>query len=299
VDDDRPVGRAADVDRLLQLLALLRAHEVGVSRTTVEQLDRYRDLSQDAADKAVARDLKHLRDLGFRIDSVSGPGQVSRWVLRTTPWRAPIALEEFDGALLAWVFRTAQADEADLRLTTFSSYDSLTGSIPTAIGTLQAALAGQRSVVVDADGEDRVLEPAQLVVQSGRWTLLARYPGHDRVYGHRVDRLADVRLGEPLAAPPAPVESLDALDPTAWEEDEPVQVELRCAAEDLGMVVSWFPRAEVAEDGAEAVLRFEVRHRAALLDRVLGLAGAVRIVSPAEVVHALRDRLLPFVEEPA
>jgi hypothetical protein len=301
---DPPQGQVATVERLLQVLALLRQSEIGVPRTVLlSQVQGYADkiaegVKHESVLKTMQLDVKALGDLGFVIEDIAAEGQESVFLLRPTSWRVPIDLTDVDKGLLAWVLRAVEVSGDDPAGVTTApdAFDALLGSVPRTIGEVQAALAGRRALVIEKNGEDQVIEPAQLVMHARRWILLARYPGNDKVYGHRLDGLHEVRLGEPLSAPPGPVEPLEVLDPTYWlEDDTTLDVELRCARDDLALVGSWFPRALVTDEGADAVLRFPVRNLDALLDRVLGLAGAVRVTAPAEAVQAMRERLEPFV----
>ena len=298
---DQPQGQVANVERLLQVLAIMRASENGVSRTRLmEDVPGYANklrsgTKPDSVIKTMQLDVRALRDIGFVIDDVASEGAESRFVLRETSWRVPVDLSEFDRGLLAWVFpATAAVDAEDDRpLTTApDAYHALLGSMPPELGVVQAALAGRRSLVVERRGEDQVIEPARLVLHARRWMLLARFPGSAQAYGFRVDTLDEVRLGEPLSAPPDPVEPLEILDPTCWRVDaDAAEAEVRCSPEDLTRVSSWFPRADVCREGGESVLRFPIRHEAALIDRIIGLAGAARLVAPSSAVATLRDRL--------
>ena len=308
---DPPKGRVANVERLLQVLALLRDSETGVLRSTIKSTvpeyatdlaavpaaeGKARDKAVEALDKKVRLDLEALEELGFRIDDLAAPGAESRFVLRPTPWRLPLELDDPEQALLTWIMHAPQAAAAleSGELEEAPSYDSLLGTLPGGLGLVHAALAGRRALVIDLDGEEKVVEPAQLTSYQGRWFLLVRFPGADRVYGYRLDRLEVVGLAEPLAAAPVRVDPLDVLDPTMWPKNQPEDVELRCDAADAESVWSWFPRAKRETVGDEVALRFSCSHRAALLDRVIGLAGAARLVAPHVAVVELRERLEPF-----
>jgi hypothetical protein len=79
--DDRPVGRVADVERLLGLLALLRNADGGwvahaKLRTTVPA---YRDSSaaEDGVARMMQRDMESLRNLGFGIEGETHEGSLS------------------------------------------------------------------------------------------------------------------------------------------------------------------------------------------------------------------------------
>lgn len=309
---DPPVGRVANVERLLQVLAMLRTSEAGVLRGAIKATvpeyaedlaaipaaeGKARDKAIEALDKKLRLDLEALEELGFGIDDLAAPGAESRFVLRPTPWRLPLELDDPEQAMLAWIMR-APADVEALEsgeLEAAPSYDSLLGALPGGLGLVHAALAGRRALVVELGGEEKVVEPAQLASYQGRWSLLVRFPGSEKVYGYRLDRLEVVGLGDPLPAAPVRVDPLDVLDPTAWAKNEAEDVELRCGLADADSVASWFPRARRETKGDEMVLTVTCSHREALLDRVIGLAGAVRLVGPDAAVEQLRHRLAPFV----
>lgn len=309
---DPPKGRVANVERLLQVLAMLRTSETGVLRGTIKSTvpdyatekaaipaaeGSARDKAVEALDRKVLRDLEVLEELGFGIDDLAAPGAESRFVLRPTPWRLPLELDDVEQALLAWIMRAPGDVEAleSGEQEAAPSYDSLLGALPGGLGLVHAALAGRRSLVIDVGGAEKVVEPAQLASYQGRWFLLVRFPGSEQAYGYRLDRLAVVALGDPLPEAPVRIDPLDVLDPTAWAKNEAEDVELRCDRADADSVASWFPRARREIQGEEVVLTFSCSHREALLDRVIGLAGAVRLVGPEEAVAQLRRRLTPFV----
>ncbi len=306
---DPPRGRVANVERLLQVLAILRTSEAGVLRGAIkEKVPEYaadaadfaalqgkeRDKAVEALDKKVRLDLEALTKLGFGIDDLALPGAESRLVLRPTPWRLPLDLDDPEQTMLTWIMRAPQATAVlePEEPGQAPSYDSLLGSLPSGLGLVHAALAGRRSLVIDLHGEDKVVEPAQLASYHGRWFLLVRFPGSEQVYGYRLDRLEVVALGKPLPAAPLRVDPLDVLDPTAWRKNQPEDVELRCDLADADAVASWFPRASREAGRSEVVLRFSCSHREALVDRVIGLAGAARLVAPEAVVAQLRERLV-------
>lgn len=309
---DPPQGRVADVERLLQVLALLRASETGVPRRAlVAGVQAYaaddRKVQQGKVDaeslvRKMRLDLDKLREIGFLIEDVAAEGLESHYVLSPTPWRVPLDLDEHQQAVLSWVMRAAGVAAADdatpvPEALQQRSYASVLGTLPRGLGLVHAALAGRRALVVERQGEERTVEPVQLAAHEGRWYLLLRYPGKPQTYGYRLDRLDVLRLGDVLSVVPARVDDpRDVLDPTAWREHAPVDVEVRCDPADAVLVGSWFPRAQARDDGDEVVLAFPSTNTEAVVDRVLGLAGAARLLAPAHAVEQLRARVLPFAE---
>ena len=104
--DPPPSGRVANVERLLQVLAMLRTSEAGVLRGALKATvpdyaadlaavppaeGHVRDKALEALDKKLRLDLEALEELGFRIDDLATVGAESRFVLRPTPRRLPLA----------------------------------------------------------------------------------------------------------------------------------------------------------------------------------------------------------------
>jgi predicted DNA-binding transcriptional regulator YafY len=298
-------GRVGEVERLLQVVTVLRTEDgLPVSRDRlVASVDDYRTSSADpeSLKKMIERDLDKLREIGIEVENVAGAGDKSTFRLVDGAWRLPIDLSPLEESLLAWVMAAAGAASAEANPLSTSPEDlsSLLGTVPRHLDIAQAAIAGRRRLLVDRDGEETEFEPSMLASRVGRWFVLGKYVGDTHVKGPRLDRLAVLGLGGP--ADPPYVEDPDViLDPTAWEQHEQRDAELRCRTEDLGAVRSWFPRAEVVElDGGESALRFWVRNETNLIDRVLGLGGATWIVAPESASTALRERVQSLLEQAA
>ena len=303
--DDGPVGRVADVERLLQLLALLRDSDGGwVALAKLRTgVTAYRDSTSDEAlERMIQRDLGALRGLGFAIEGETHEGTPARYKLKPTAWRVPLDLDAHEHRLLAWVMAAAGATKDDLgapsslppRLSD-EPLGSLLGTMPPALDIIHNALASRRQVVIHHNGADKTIEPVQLSVQQGRWFLIARYAGAPRFYGFRLDRLTVVSLGEAITEEIVAPDPLNVIDNTAWPTHEPIEVELRCAAGDAERVCDRFPRADVDYAGDEVVMRFTVSNSDGLIDRVLVFGGAVRIASPPELRTRIRDQVSAFV----
>jgi hypothetical protein len=315
---DPPAGMPARVERLLQVLAVLRASELPVRRATlVGKVDDYRQDHQlaqamtaaptrekavEALHKKVNLDLKQLRDLGFAITDTVGEGLESAFVLRPTPWRLPVELEDVDETLLAWLLGTVSPSAEGVQAVADlppRPDAALLGSLPTSLDLVYAALAGRRRLLVEHHGEQRVVEPVVMSVHGGRWYLLARYPSNPEPRGFRLDRLVVLGLDEVMPTVPEPVDAVQVLDATAWRVHEPVGIRIRCEAQDAATVAARFPRAAVHHEAGDAVLAFSSTNLEAVLDRVVGLAGAARLVSPASVVETLRARLVAVLQATA
>lgn len=286
------------VERLLQVLSVLRAAEgVAVPRASlVGRVAAYGALSGqfDAQKKLMQNDHRALLSLGFQVEDVAPLGEESSFVLRPGPWHLPVALDPYEQGLLVWVMAAAGATAAEDEVVTDLS--GLLGSVPRSLDVVQSALASGRALRVVRHGDEVDFAPGQLASRGGRWFVLGRYAGSTAVRGLRLDRMEVVGLGAPLAAAVEVGDPDEVLDQTAWGSHDPVDVELRCLTDDLGLVLSWFPRADVTTDGDETVLRFPVRNQQALVGRVIGLAGAVRIESPEQARTALRHQVAGVLE---
>ena len=306
---DAPSGMQARVERLLQVLAVLRASDVPVRRSAlIAKVDEYRHddhlagamageeqaKASDALRKKVNGDVGHLRELGFSITDTAMTGLESSWVLRPTPWRLPVELDEQEQTALTWLLGAPAATEVQEGTTALPPLPevALLGTLPSALDLAHAALAGRRRLVIERKGEEKVVEPVQMSVRAGRWYLLVRYGPDSGVYGYRLDRLRVLRLADVMTTAPQPVDERLVLDPTAWRVHEPLDVEIRCDARDAAAVRSWFPRADVREVASEVALTFSSTNVDAVVDRVVGLAGAARLLAPAEAVEALRSQLV-------
>ena len=310
---DPPTGMQARVERLLQVLAVLRAADSPVPRSKlVAKVDDYREQDEAARGDApgeerkkalealyrkVDLDLDNLRGLGFSITATAGAGLESTWVLTPTPWRLPVALDEAEETALSWLLGAATAPGATALPQPPDA--ALIGGLPGPLDLAHAALAGRRRLVIRRNGEEKTVEPVQMHVRHGRWYLLVRYGPDSPAYGYRLDRLEVVRLGDVMATAPEPVDPEQVLDATAWRKHDPVDVEIRCRFEDTAAVASWFPRAAVREHPSATRLTFSSTNVDAVVDRVVGLAGAARLVAPPAVVDMLRTRLTDVLARPA
>ncbi len=304
---DQPTGMQARVERLLQVLAVLRAADLPVRRSTlVGKVDDYRehdaraasepagkkrDKAYEALHKKVNLDLEHLRGLGFAITDTADEGFESTWVLEPTPWRLPVQLDAAEDAVLTWLLGASTATAAAEAPLPELPESALLGSLPSTLNLAHAALAGRRRLVIERDGTEKTVEPVQLHVRHGHWYLLVRYGPDGRAYGYRLDRLVVVRLGDVMPTAPEPVDASQVLDATAWPKHPPFDVEIRCRFEDTAAVASWFPRAAVQEHPSATRLTFSSTNLEAVVDRVIGLAGAARLVAPPTAVEAMRARL--------
>lgn len=288
------MSRVDDVERLLQVLQVLRNAEgwpvprpVLIAKVSAYAASTAKERSLDTM---IQRDRRDLVRLGFRVEEVAAPGEDSRFVLHAGTWRVPVELDDAEQALLVWVTAVAGAAVAEDSAGSADLSDLL-GRVPRELDTVQSAIARRLRIRVERDGDEVEFEPTELASRLGRWFVLGRYAGSTKVLAPRLDGLVVLGLGGPVPEPFDVGDVDERLDQTAWDEHPRVEVELCCRTADLASVRSWFQRATVEqrEDGT-SVLRFWTTNEAAVVTRVIGLAGAVHVLAPESVVAEIRQR---------
>lgn len=288
------MSRVDDVERLLQVLQVLRnAEGLPVPRPSLAaKVTAYAtsDADDRSLKKMMQRDVEALTGLGFRVEDVAAPGEDSRFVLHAGTWRVPVELDDAEQALLVWVTAAAGAAVAEGSSDT-ADLSALLGQVPRELDLVQSAIARRLRVRVEREGDEVEFEPAQLASRLGRWFVLGRYAGSTKVLAPRLDGLVVLGLGGPVPETFDVGDVDERLDQTAWDEHPPVDVELCCRTADLASVRSWFQRATVEqrEDGT-SVLRFWTTNDAAVITRVVGLAGAVQVLEPESIAAEIRRR---------
>ena len=290
------MGRVDDVERLLQVLAVLRAAERrAVPREELQsKVIAYARSTADleSIKKMIRLDVEEMNGMGFRIENVAPPGADSEYVLHEGSPLLPVDLDPGERSLLAWAMAAAGATAADDGMTSLPmDLSVLLGALPRALDAAQSALASGRSLSIVWDGEAVDFRPAMLAARHGRWFLLGCFGDDTTVKAPHLDRIEVLGLGPPMESPVVVEDPDVVLDPTAWPAHEPRDAVIACRSEDLGAVTSWFPRAEVTVIGEQAELRFWYRKEESLVSRVIGLAGSAWIVSPPSAVEALRDQV--------
>jgi len=171
-------GRVREVERLLQLVTVLRAGEgyPVLREVLMERVDAYRTSSADPASvkRMMANDRRRLKDIGFQIDDVAAPGQDSAFLLRDAAWRLPLQLDPLEESFLVWVMAAAGAVVAEAESAEAGNLSDLLGPVPRGLDLAQAAIAGRRKLLIERDGEELTFEPALLASRTGRWFLLGR-----------------------------------------------------------------------------------------------------------------------------
>ncbi|MFF5082614.1 helix-turn-helix transcriptional regulator [Actinoplanes sp. NPDC000266] len=201
--------------RILRLLSLLEARVEWAGGELAERLD--------VSARTLRRDIDTLRELGYPVDAVKGPGGGYR--LGRGGKLPPLVLDDDQAIAIALALQTAPAtvtgiDDAvtralttlrqvmparlraaseALQVTSLRNYWEFSAP-PVDVATLRAvgsAIRTSRVLRFDYAGPDgrvpdrppRQVEPHHLVVWAGRWYLLARDHRHPRWQTYRVDRI--------------------------------------------------------------------------------------------------------------
>jgi predicted DNA-binding transcriptional regulator YafY len=207
----------ATAGRLLSLLSLMQARREWPGPELQERLS--------VSARTVRRDMERLRELGYPIESASGPAGGYR--LRAGAAMPPLLLDDEEAVAVAISLRTAaRSAVAGIEETALRALVKLEQVLPSqlrrrvgALGETTFALASSGGAMVDAgaltlfaiaardremvrfdysarEGQHtrRVVEPHALVTLGRRWYLVAWDPGRSGWRTFRVDRVAAPRL---------------------------------------------------------------------------------------------------------
>lgn len=190
--------------------------------------------------RTLRRDLQHLHDLGYPVDSTRGPGGHYRLTNGTA--LPPLMLDDNEAVAAVLGLRIVSSGGAGLdvdRLAADSALDKLRRMLParlrkqtdqilTAVTipdeatplpdpelfrTIAAATHSHRRLTITHRGRGgattRVVEPIQLIRRHPRWYLLAWDTGRGDWRTFRLDRVADARAkAETFRPRPAPADDL-------------------------------------------------------------------------------------------
>ncbi|GAB7191845.1 YafY family protein [Kineococcus sp. NUM-3379] len=216
--------------RRLEVLAVLQARP----GTTAGELARRLGVTERTA----RRDVAHLRDLGYRIDSE--PGRSGGYTLAAGSAVPPLVLDA-DEALAVAVGLRATTGVADLGPAAVTALAKLTGGLPRRLRPRLEALAATETPAAGTEGGDpraadpdvlvtlalacrageavrlrtrrqgtgaggaRDVQPHRLVLTAGRWYLVACTRGEPSWRVHALDRIGGaLPLGTRFPVPPPP-----------------------------------------------------------------------------------------------
>lgn len=302
----------ASADRLLDLLALMAARVHWTAGELAERLE--------VTERTVRRDMARLREIGYAVESDSGPHGGYRLSAGTR--LPPLVIDDDEALMVALGLSAMTTSGAGPQLAAVSALSKLDRIMPPrlrersrALHTMTLGLTGSRIPAADPDSlvtialacerperlrfdycdaadrhSTRWVEPYRLVFTSMRWYLVAFDTDRDAWRTFRVDRMAD------LFPSGVPFERGEVPDATAQvaaglavhAHDTVATIRFRCTRSDVERVI---PRTigvidEASPDG-DIVVRIggELDWIAQFL---LGVEEPFRIVEPPQLVTELR-----------
>src|SRR5919197_1334895 len=177
--EDHPDPMPDTPGRLLNLLSLLQARRDWPGATLAERLE--------VSPRTIRRDVGRLRDLGYPVESVTGPAGGYR--LRAGAAMPPLLLDEDEAIAIAVGLRTAALGSATIVAPAAGPTVD-----PEHLTTLAAACRDAECVRFDYRSRDgtatrRDVEPHSLVNLGRRWYLVGWDRGRADWRTFRVDRL--------------------------------------------------------------------------------------------------------------
>ena len=254
----------------------------------------------------LARDLGHLRTLGWEIDNIGAEGESAQYRLVAHDNRLRVQFSAAERVELQRCARMARlrpladdlAPDADRRASMDVSFTDLAIELPApspALGAALEAIGQGRRLGFTYFGRRRDVVPLATYDRSGAWYLVADDAGSQKTF--RVDRMSDVGVGGPTVAPRLPPERGPALDPLSWQREEVVAVRVATTVEHRPQVVAMLGRPvsdEVVDD--RVVVTIQTADTAVFLQRLCQLGERVRLVGPEPVRRRLRAQLRAVAE---
>jgi len=285
------------MERVVRLLTVLHeAGRVGVPGPTLLAIGDYGDKDPGSQ---LNRDLRQLREHGWRIENVALEGEEGRYRLAGGDNRLRLALTEPQQVALQ---RAALlADRADLvrrlGLSEASRPDtvqSTTSGEPGAeLTVVMEAVRRARLLRFRYKGKPRVVHPGAVRHRNHQWYLTAVEDGGDVLKHFVVGRMSEVAADAAGSARTLPEARLE-LHPMRWQVDPPTEVVVSTSVDFLPDLRRWLGEpAAVDQDGDLAEATYVVTNRASFRSRIYALGRRVRVVSPDEV----RDELLAELAE--
>lgn len=297
----------APMERLVRIAAVLHAHgDRGVDGAELMAVAGF-----DGADAGsqLARELKHLRNQGWVIDSVGGEGDAGRYRMVTVDNRLTVRLDAAQQAALRKAVLLADRGDLARRLALPEAARpaEVTPHVPVAghdedLSVVMRAVARRALLTFTYKGTTRTVHPGSVRSANGTWYLRGREDGDEDLKWFVVSRMSDVDADAPGTADRIEQVRHPGLHPMTWEIDPPIEATLRTTEDYRADVERWLGEPVAVETAADHLLmRYVVTHRAAFRARLYELGRRVALEGPeeirAEVLAELRRMAHPDDQE--
>lgn len=284
------------MERLVRLAtALHHAGKVGMAAKDLARVAGF----EGGADpiSQLGREFRHLRQLGWEIESFGGVGENGRYRMTTVDNRLRVKLTPGQQAALRRAALLANRDDLAGKLGLADKPAAIPAAAPAAstiaeLATVIRALGDSSLLRFRYNGSARVVHPESVRTQNGTWYLHGLEDGAEQPKNFVVTRMSEVEADAPGTATRPAVTQHPQLHPMSWQIDPPVEVTLEAPSEYAADVRRWLgnPSAE-SETGSVTTLVYTVTHRAALRSRLHELGPRVTLVGPDDVKQELIDEL--------
>lgn len=158
------------------------------------------------------------------------------------------------------------------------------------LGQLFGAVSDKRSIEFQYRGNQRSLHPYGVAYRRGHWYLVGGSGDDQRVY--RIDRMSDLRLGEPdQFKRPKGFSAREFLQAHPWEAggDDEVEAVVRFDGE-----VAWWASRTLGLDHKDGPLEttIPVSNSDAFIGWVLSFGPSAEVLSPPELRNTVRQRVV-------
>jgi predicted DNA-binding transcriptional regulator YafY len=298
--DQRP-----GMERLVRVITILNAAELGVRAQTLIAATQPGDGEPDAKRRALNRDIEHLNNLGWDIRNVAPTGDDGLYRMYARDNRLRVYLTPAQrGELLRAAIAAGRHDVArhlddEPRATAARAPKRATEQARPGLDLdlAQRAAALRCLIHFDYRGHRRVVHPVRVHTGPSGWYLSGREDGQSMTKEFVVERMSAVTLDDPGTASPVTDSARPSLDPLSWREDEPLDVTLEMDPQHLPLAENLLGRP-ISLDTTEEATRatWTVTHRAVFRWRVYELGTRVSVVSPPEMRQEIEAELRSILE---
>lgn len=284
------------MERLVRLTVALQASgSVGMAADDLVKVAGFAGAADPISQ--LTREFRHLRSLGWQIESVGGQGEAGRYRLTSVDNRLRVKLTLGQQAALRRAAVLANRDDLARRLGLADQPGDVPAASPATdiegdLATVIRALRDRCLLRFRYKGTERAVHPESVRTANGTWYLHGQEDGQQSAKNFVVSRMDDVRADRPGTAVRPVVARHPRLHPMSWEVDPPVDVILTADEEYAADVRRWLgePSSETTTDGTSELV-YRVTHRAALRSRLYELGPRVMVVGPAAVRAEIIDEL--------